>query len=329
MNYQLSNDVLAFFRVGYKSFQIVQTRINLFLWSVVIRVLIWLAFLTALCVSRVACADDSCPEPMQQLSHDAKGKLQGDVETLLKLGKLKAEGDVDVITHDVLHEYQNADKIAVQQNILSIICNKVLASPNYSKEIKEYAVKKLIDSITNPSDKPMHFNINSGGPGKLRLLIFNPTSSPLNFTGGEVEVLGQPSQVFKMWIEPLPNGIPIVAFPPSAHGAVQGLLFNCAVGRESWETLYQMRYGNRSTLNQRQCKVCLEARTSDGDKLEPCEETSCSVLAISSVGDGCEKSRNPNAGVCRMPDGTIPPSVSPSGCVSLGGQWLAPVSTGN
>ena len=63
-------------------------------------------------------------------SQNIKGKIEGSLDTLLKLGRIKAAGDIDIVTRDFLHEYPNADKVALQQNTLSMICIKVLPSPD-------------------------------------------------------------------------------------------------------------------------------------------------------------------------------------------------------
>jgi hypothetical protein len=94
-----------------------------------------------------------CPAPTEQLKTDVKGKLEGEIGTLLKLGKLKTVGDVETTTQEFFHLYPDASRAALEQNTLSIVCNNVLGSPEYSREFKEEIVRKLLDKVLGDSKK--------------------------------------------------------------------------------------------------------------------------------------------------------------------------------
>jgi hypothetical protein len=116
------------------------------------------------------------------------------------------------------------------------------------------------------------------------------------------------------------------AFPPLSQGAVTSTLFSCLDGHEAWVALYEMRYGANPVLDQRQCKICVEARMPNGDTMDPCEELQCRSVATPAVGQNCVSSHNPNVGVCRMPDRSVLPQTSPSGCIARGGDWMMSTS---
>jgi hypothetical protein len=99
-------------------------------------------------------AQDKCPEPVVQVTRDVKGKIDAQVSTLLKLGKIKGEGDIETITKDVLHSYPNSDRLALEQNTLSVLCNMVLPSPDYSKEFKQKIIEKMVEKLYGDLSKP-------------------------------------------------------------------------------------------------------------------------------------------------------------------------------
>jgi hypothetical protein len=99
-------------------------------------------------------ADETCPSPTVQVTQDIKAKLNSDLSTLLKFGSIKGAGDVERVEHDVLHQFPNADRVALQQNTLSLLCSKILPSPDYSQDFKQRLVEKLVTSITSPNPNP-------------------------------------------------------------------------------------------------------------------------------------------------------------------------------
>jgi hypothetical protein len=107
--------------------------------------------LLILCLAMVSIGrtNAQCPPPLVQLDKDIQGRVEGDLSTLLKLGKIKAVGDITTTTNEFFHLYPNADKIAMQQNVLSIICSQVLPSPNYSNDFKQSVVNQLLSLILN------------------------------------------------------------------------------------------------------------------------------------------------------------------------------------
>jgi hypothetical protein len=105
-----------------------------------------LIFFTILQIS-VAWSEDKCPDPIIQVTDDIRGKIDGTVNTFLRLGKINVTGDVDVLTKDVLHQYPNANRVALEQNTLSILCNKVLTSKDYGQAFKEKMIEKMLDKI--------------------------------------------------------------------------------------------------------------------------------------------------------------------------------------
>lgn len=103
----------------------------------------------------LARADDKCPDPIAQVATDVKGKIDGQVNTFLKLGNVKAVGDIDTITTDVLHSYPNADHLAIVQNTLSILCNKILPSPDYSNEFKQQIILRMLNTLGDVKPNPL------------------------------------------------------------------------------------------------------------------------------------------------------------------------------
>jgi hypothetical protein len=179
--------------------------------------------------------------------------------------------------------------------------------------------------VSADAKKRVNFIVRPNNPGIFSLLINNQGRQPLNLTSGKLIVSGQPSQTFDMQIGAEVGGPITSFFPPSTQGAVSGILFTCFYGREGWAALYAMRYGPNPTLDQRQCKICVNARLPSGDDVEPCEYLPCNAIATPVVGQNCEPaSPSSNAGACRMPDGIILPRISPSGCIARGGNWLTP-----
>jgi hypothetical protein len=117
-------------------------------------------------------ADDNCPQPLVQLNKDIKGKIQGDVSTLIKLGKISAAGDIETTTKDFLHEYPNADKIALEQNTLSIICEKVLSSPDFTPQFKQDVINKMVNSLY----PAQHSDLSQDILSKIRIGDYGKTS---------------------------------------------------------------------------------------------------------------------------------------------------------
>jgi hypothetical protein len=114
------------------------------------RLLFCVVFAFGLSVEALA---EKCPSPTEQLKTDVKGKIEGELATLLKLGKLNTVGDVETKTQEFFHLYPDANRAALEQNTLSIICNNVLLSPQYSQQFKEEIVKKLLEKILGDPKK--------------------------------------------------------------------------------------------------------------------------------------------------------------------------------
>jgi hypothetical protein len=127
--------------------------------------------------------------------------------------------------------------------------------------------------------RKVSFQILATVPGKFTLLINNATDQILNIPHSKLIILGEPSQTFDMTVGGSPGGPPTVAFPALTRAPVTSVLFDCANGRSGWNTLYAMRYGPNPSLDQRQCKVCLEARIRNGEEVEKCEDLRCSGIA--------------------------------------------------
>jgi hypothetical protein len=133
-----------------------------------------LAVTTVLISSVSAQADETCPSPTVQVTQDIKAKLDGDLSTLLKFGTIKGAGEVEKVEHDVLHQYPNADRAALQQNTLSLLCSKILPSPDYSQDFKQKLMEKLVTAITSPNPNPdatassTHVEVGSCGVGAGR-----------------------------------------------------------------------------------------------------------------------------------------------------------------
>lgn len=114
-----------------------------------------LTFFLLIVAPIMARADDKCPDPIAQITTDIKGKIDGQVNTFLKLGNVKAVGDIDTITTDVLHSYPNADHLAIVQNTLSILCNKILSSPDYSNEFKQQIILRMLNTLGDVKPNPL------------------------------------------------------------------------------------------------------------------------------------------------------------------------------
>jgi hypothetical protein len=106
----------------------------------------------ALCFSTDVYAKQ-CPSPTEQLKTDIKGRIEGDVATLLKSGKLNTVGDIETRTQEFFHLYPDANRAALEQNTLSIVCNNVLESTAYSQEFKQEIVRRLLDKTLGDSKK--------------------------------------------------------------------------------------------------------------------------------------------------------------------------------
>lgn len=75
-------------------------------------------------VSSQAIAQDfECPEPTKQVSNNVKGDLNGQAQTLIKLGAMEIKGKFESTVVDLFSKYQNADQVAIAQNLLSPACN--------------------------------------------------------------------------------------------------------------------------------------------------------------------------------------------------------------
>jgi hypothetical protein len=134
-----------------------------------------------------AYAEDKCPSPIVQTTQDIKGKIDGQVDTLLRLGNIKVAGDIDLVTNDVLHAYPNADHLAIVQNTLSILCNKVLQSPDYDSEFKKEIIRRMLNTLGEDEDQKdeqvrrMISQINpSTPPQRLTQIFGSPISSGRN-----------------------------------------------------------------------------------------------------------------------------------------------------
>lgn len=109
----------------------------------------WFICILLSIVPGVAVAGDNCPAPMLQINQDVKGKINGDLSTLIKIGKVSGSGDITTVTNELLSKYPNADKLAMEQNILSILCNKVLSNDAVSQEFKEKVIERLLDKLSS------------------------------------------------------------------------------------------------------------------------------------------------------------------------------------
>ena len=142
-------------------------------------------------------AEETCPDPVKPITEDIKGKIDGSLDTLIKLGRPKAADDVETITKDVLHEYPNADKVALQQNTLAILCNKILPSPDFPPEFKQRVFEKLIAMATIRNLKIDRSKVNELGltmesvRDTMALLVREHYVNRFNRDGRSYEVIQQ------------------------------------------------------------------------------------------------------------------------------------------
>jgi hypothetical protein len=81
------------------------------------------------CFQSIAIAQNfDCPEPTRQVANNVKGDLSGQAQTLIKLGAMDIKGQFESTVVDLFSKYQNADQIAIAQNLLSPACNFLKAS---------------------------------------------------------------------------------------------------------------------------------------------------------------------------------------------------------
>lgn len=73
----------------------------------------------------VSAADFPCPAPVQQTQDEIKGDIDGQAQTLFKIGAAQLKGAVQTSVVDLFSKYPNADKVAMLQDLLSTSCNLI------------------------------------------------------------------------------------------------------------------------------------------------------------------------------------------------------------
>jgi len=74
-------------------------------------------------VCMAAAEDFKCPEPTMQVANNVKGDLNGQAQTLIRLGSADLKGHFETTVVDLFSKYGNADKVAIAQNLLGPACN--------------------------------------------------------------------------------------------------------------------------------------------------------------------------------------------------------------
>ncbi len=96
-----------------------------------------------------------CPEPTKQVANDIKGDLNGQAQTLIKLGSLDIKGRFESTVVDLFSKYKNADQVAIAQNLLSPACNFLKSSdmPGSEKFDKWLQIFPLVSKYFPPDKR--------------------------------------------------------------------------------------------------------------------------------------------------------------------------------
>jgi len=90
-----------------------------------------------LCFPKHAIAQDfKCPEPIKQISNNIKGDLNGEAQTIIKLGAMEIKGKFESTVVDLFSKYRNADELAIAQNLLSTACHILKTATDMSGKEK-------------------------------------------------------------------------------------------------------------------------------------------------------------------------------------------------
>jgi len=136
-----------------------------------------------------------CPEPVQQVTTEIKGDLNGQAQTLIKLGTADLKGHFETTVVDLLSKYQNSDRVAIAQNLLSTACQFLRNSNEPNKFDKWLVIIPLITEYFPPQKSE-----NAPDP-----LATSKLASQINLNQQEDyihQLLGHPAYV---WTRPRPN----------------------------------------------------------------------------------------------------------------------------
>lgn len=97
-------------------------------------------------------AETGCPEPVRQVEHDIRAKIQGQLNTIGRLGAAQVEVQTERTAQELLSKYPNADRLAVTQNLISVFCNQLLQSRTLSDREKSELSFRMIDKIMGIMD---------------------------------------------------------------------------------------------------------------------------------------------------------------------------------
>ncbi len=94
------------------------------------------ALLLMLATAFASAADFACPSPSGQTAQEVAADINGQAQTIMKLGNADIQGKVKTTIIDLYSKYPNADRVAIASTMIYTTCSFIKNSSQLSDEQK-------------------------------------------------------------------------------------------------------------------------------------------------------------------------------------------------